>query len=151
MGYCAEIIEENFLVKAKNFDKAYDAMCKLNAEDDLKDGFSCSCGKRPANSKSVSNNLRKHFSFMPWNYDEICRDLFEVLNALSFDVSTNSDGDIDSIFFFNKLGQESLFLEAIAPYVESGSYIVWKGEDGTMWVHEFLEGKMTEKEAYIVW
>ena len=151
MGYYAETIGGKFLIKAKNFDKAYDAICKLNAKDDLKEGFSCSYRKRPANSKSVSSNPRKHFSFMSWHYDEIFNDLFEVLKALGFDVLTNSDGDIDYIFFFDKLGREDLFLEAIAPYVESGSYIIWRGEDGSMWVHNFIEGKMIENEACLTW
>ena len=84
-------------------------------------------------------------------YDEIFDDLLEVLRALSFDVLTNSDGDIDYIFFFNKLGQEDLFLEAIAPYIELGSYIIWRGEDGSMWVHNFIEGKMIEKEVCLTW
>ena len=39
MGYYAETIGVKFLIKAKNFDKAYDAICKLNAKDDLKEGL----------------------------------------------------------------------------------------------------------------
>lgn len=66
MGYYAETIGGKFLIKAKNFDKAYDAICKLNAKDDLKEGFSCSYRERPANSKSVSGNPRKHFSFIAY-------------------------------------------------------------------------------------
>ena len=61
MGYYAETIGGKFLIKAKNFDKACDAICKLNAKDDLKEGFSCSYRERPANSKSLSNNPRKVF------------------------------------------------------------------------------------------
>ena len=152
MGYSAEIIEENFFIKVENFDKAYDAMCKLNAKDGLKQDYSyLGYDERPTNSKSVSSDPRKHFSFMPWNYDELYKNLFEVLNALSFDVFTNDKGDINSIYFCNRLGQEDLFLEAIAPYVKPGSYIVWRGEDGAMWVFLFEDGEMTEKEVYLTW
>jgi hypothetical protein len=151
MGYSVETLECNFVVKAENFEKAYDAMCKLNAEDGLKEGYSYLSCERPADSKSVSSNPHKYFSFMPWNYDEVYTDFLDVLSALGFEVSTNSDGDLEDIYFCDRMGQEYLFLEAIAPYVEPGSYVVWRGEDGTMWVYEFLEGKMTEKEVYLTW
>lgn len=151
MGYSVETIECNFVVKAENFDKAYDAMCKLNAEDGLKEGYSRLAGERPANSKSVASNPHKYFSFMAWNYDEIYTNFPDMLKALGFNLITNDNKDVIAVHFCDTMGQEHLFLEAIAPYVEPNSYIVWKGEDGTMWVCEFVDGKMIEKRAYITW
>lgn len=152
MGYYIEIIESNFSMKAENFDKAYKVVCELNANDNMKSSgrFGGEPTVKPANSKSVSDNPDKWFSFMPWDYDETCKDIIEVLETLGFEVYC-SDNEIESLYYYGKCGQEDIFLEAIAPFVESGSYLLWRGEDNTMWVHEFEDGEMIEKSAYITW
>ena len=152
MSYCAEIIESNFSMKAENFDKAYKAVCELNAHDNMKSGgkFGGEPTVKPADSMSVSNNPDKWFSFMAWNYDEICNDFIDVLKMLGFDIYLGDDG-IDSLYYCDKVGQEDIFLDAIAPYVEPDSYLLWRGEDGTMWVYVFEDGKMIEKGAYVTW
>lgn len=152
MSYYVETIESNFVLKSENYDKAYQAVCELNRNDDAKQG-GCYGGEpamKPVNSNSVSNNPNKWYSWMQWNYDETCNNIIEVLEMLGFDVCANENA-IDGLYYDNKMGQEDIFFDAIAPYVESGSYIVWCGEDRTMWVWAFEDGKMIEKEARITW
>ena len=45
-------------------------------------------------------------------------------------------------YYNSKTGQEDLFLDRIAPFVQEGSYAIWKGEDNSFWKWEFTDGKM---------
>lgn len=153
MGYYINTMKTNFVIKKENFDDAYNALCALNANDSIKRGGRWSNEKsvKPSDSKSISNNPDKWFSWMIWNYDEVCTDLAAVLEMLGFDVFFDADGNINDIYYDNKSGQENIFLDALAAYVEDGSYILWHGEDDEMWVSVFENGNMTEEEAHITW
>lgn len=50
-----------------------------------------------------------------------------------------------------KLGDEFKFFQAIAPYVEVGSYIELQGEDGCRWRWVFDGNICVEQTAKIVW
>ena len=50
-----------------------------------------------------------------------------------------------------KIGDEELWMEAIAPFVESGSYIEIIGEDGDMWRWCFTDGKFSIIRPEITW
>lgn len=154
MGYYVNIIDCDFHINKENYDAAYKAVCELNRYDYLKSGGSYRAdGKRtpkPADSNSVSNNPDKWFSWMPWNYDETCESLVDIISELGFDVEENEHG-ICNVWYDSKTGNEETFFSALAPYVSNGSYIVWHGEDDTMWVWCFDDGEMVEKPAYISW
>lgn len=152
MGYYVNIVESNCVIKKNNFDAAYNAVCELNRHDNLKCGgqYGENLPVKPADSKSVSNSPHKWFSWMDWNYDETCANLVEVLDMLGFDVYETDDA-IEITGYDNKSGQEDIFLEALAPYIENGSYIHWSGEDDYKWSNIFENGKMITREARIVW
>lgn len=64
----------------------------------------------------------------------------------------DTDGNVVSIEFWGeKLGDDKVLFEAIAPWVKSGSYIEMQGEDGTMWRWCFDDGKFHEKTAKVSW
>ena len=42
-----------------------------------------------------------------------------------------------------KDGDEEIFFKALAPYVETGSYLCFKGEDGDTWKWSFSDGSVT--------
>ena len=139
MGYYVNIIDSDFTIEKKDFNRGYEIVCKLNADDDLKGGgrFSDVPTPKPAESKSCSNNPDRWFSWMPWNYDEICNSLPEVLEMLGFKIDYNSDGDIIGLSYNDKTGNEDVFLNALRPIVKTGSYIIWEGEDYYRWTTEF--------------
>ena len=67
--------------------------------------------------------------------------------ALSVDLET---GEVQSINFEGeKLGDEKMLLDAIAPFVEPGSFIEMQGEDGELWCWIF-DGKACEEKAAII-
>lgn len=154
MGYYVNIVDCNFTMKKENYDKAYKAVCELNSSryNDIKRGgrWSDEPAVKPGYSKSVSSNPDKWYSWMAWNYDEICNNIIEVLEMLGFDVLGNESGIFD-LCYDGKTGQEDIFFNALAPYIENGSYILWRGEDNDMYVWEFEDGEMTEKDAQITW
>lgn len=51
----------------------------------------------------------------------------------SVEVSEESGDIVDICFDGEKLGDDTILLEAIAPYVEAGSFIDMEGEDGSLW------------------
>lgn len=144
MGYYVNTGFVRFHVKHENFDEAYRALCALNADDTHKSGGRV--GGPPTlkekNSKSVARHPDKWFAWMPWNYDEICRNLDDILETLGFETEIDDAGDICGLAYNNKTGNEDLFLKTLAPWVEDGSIIVWNGEDGDIWADVFEDGEL---------
>ena len=155
MGYFVETVEIDFVIPAENVKHAYEAMCKLNAHDELKHGGIWG-GKeeyymKPVGSTSLASSARKNFSWMDWNYDETCANAEDIFDQLGFDTEIDENGNLRVLSYDNKSGQEELFLEACAPYVTPGSYIVWEGEDRAMWKNEFDGETMNKEHANIIW
>lgn len=138
MGYFVETTGIDFTIPKENLDDAYRAMCELNRDDSKKEGGYF--GGKPediSGSTSVSTSPDKWFSWMSWDYDVECENAAEIFSMLGFEVDENEDGSLSLIRYDNKTGQEALFLEAVAPYVQPGSFINWVGEDGFFFCHEF--------------
>lgn len=150
MGYYVSTMNADFRIPAENLDKAYDALCALNARDELKTGGG---GRevKPAGSESIADDPTRWFSWMPWNYDEVYSSVEEILNALGFETDVELNGDVTIWYYDNKMGAETHFLEALAPYVADGSYIEWLGEDNAMWRQDFSNGEINERGGKIVW
>lgn len=146
MGYYVETIGCEFLLKKENFQKAYQAMCELNNHDDLKRG-----GKFPSEENWEGKyNPNKWFSWMPYNYPETTMTMEEILNLLGFEnLSYNDNGDLVYLSYYSKIGDEEEFFRAIAPLIEDGSYIDWRGEDGEYLRWYFSDGQMTFKNGHI--
>lgn len=78
--------------------------------------------------------------------------LEDALKEYNWDVELNEDYDIIRISFSgDKLSDEVMIFAELAPFVESGSYIECRGDDGEMWRWIFQDGKLEEKKAKIVW
>ena len=142
MGYYVETVNDDFRLKKENFSEAYKVMCALNSNDDIKRGWSNRYAVRPEDSKSVAPTMSAWFSWMDWNYDVTCTTAPEIIEALGFNITYNDDGDIVHLSYDTKIGQEDLFFSSIAPYVENGSFISWKGEDGDRWGWKFINGEL---------
>ena len=137
MGYYVRIEEtaSNFKIKKENFERGYEIVCDLNRRDYLKHGgkFGGDPTPKPADSKSCAGNPDVWFSWMPWNYDELCGNLVEVLEMVGFGVEFDDAGNISGLSYDDKTGCEETFLNALKPVIEEGSYLTWVGEEGGEW------------------
>ena len=148
MGYFANITNQNFFVPKENFDAAYKAMCALNDRDDLKSGGSwggdgiTSDSPRP---EGMTYHPAKWFSWMPANYPAVCKDFLSILKELGFEYDLDDSGNLGLVHYDNKTGAEGHFFEAIAPFVQDGSFIEWRGEDGGEYRWLFTNGTCSEQ------
>lgn len=70
-----------------------------------------------------------------------------------YSLEIDDDGNATSIDFVgNKMSyDEDEMFKKIAPFVESGSYIEMRGEDGGMWRWVFENGNCREIKAKLTW
>jgi len=143
MGYYVNTEDINITVPKDLLEPAYQAVIEMNKNDDLKRGGSYGPGDK----------REFWFSWMPQDLSTLT-DLQDVLTSLGFeDTDYNEAGDLVLGHYNNKSGQEDLFLDVIAPFVQSGSYAIWKGEDGEFYKWDFSDGKMLviPGEVEITW
>lgn len=160
MGYFIGTTDTDFHIRKENFAKGYELLCRLNERDDLKSGrlFGGPPTPKPEGSRSVSDDPNRWFRWMNWNYDETCRNLDEILNQLGFHVvhentglnAIDDPGDIIDLGMENWKGDEEVFLNALAPVVEDGSYLTFRGENGDHWRYVFRDGRMDTLQGRIV-
>lgn len=147
MGYHVRIVDCDFTIPTENFAEAYKALCELNNHNELKRG-----GRSPCVAKDGPHD-GVWFSWMDWNYPEKCNGLVEVLEHVGFDVGYDEERGITYLDYDAKMGNEDVFLNALAPFVNDGSYIEWEGEEDEVWKHVYSNGKMKEISGRkeIVW
>lgn len=132
MGYCMNLQKKNFKIKKENAENV------VNALRDFAKGFKNQYGNRImwVDKETLINSESIEESF-----DEI-----------RYPLVIDSNGDyMINYFSGEKLGDDTEIFNAIAPYVEEGSYIEMLGEDGTIWRWIFKNGKCEEKYPEIKW
>lgn len=147
-------MDVDLTIPAENTQEAFQALCNLNTKDDLKSGCIFSSKKliKPENSTSLAEDPSVRFINMPWNYDEVCEAVEEILELLNFSVEKDLEGNVHILSFESDHGgDEEVFLKALAPYVKPGSFIEWQAEGGEMWRNDFVQGKMTTSSGEVVW
>ena len=88
------------------------------------------------------------------DYDDIskCSSLVNVIEELGWNPGFDENGNIDSLYFGqDKLCDEEIWLDAIAPFVEIGSFIEMIGEDGNLWRWIFDGKNCIEISPKIIW
>jgi hypothetical protein len=135
MGYYISISDADWFMSAKHEAAALQTLKDLNKpeNDRLKGGGSWSGGEKTS----------LWYAWMPSDYDQHVVSVAQVLEMLGFEV-TATDAGTRILFYDNKVGNENVFLAALAPYVEDECYIVWTGEDGERWRYLYTDGKMIE-------
>ncbi len=80
------------------------------------------------------------------------QNLADAMDEWRWDVEEDEAGNIVGIAFSGeKAGDDLTLFKAIAPFVESGSYIEMRGEDGAQWRWIFNEKMCIEKTVKISW
>lgn len=135
MGYSVTEVCDSVHIKKKNFSKALD-MIK----------------SRMGNTKGqIKDSTGYHFSWVDTNRALNAETLVEALKAWRWKPRID-EGDIVGLEFSGeKLGDDFLLFQAIAPYVESGSFIEMRGEDGAMWKWSFAYASCRELAGHTVY
>ena len=126
MGYCIWQHSSSFIILAENFAKVVKA---------IKEAFK-----------------DQQFGWVRAELVQNCKSIFDILAECRWDVDIDIGGNIVGIEFTGeKLGDdiETLF-NAIAPYVQAGSYIQMSGEEGEQWKYVFDGASMREVQGRVV-
>ena len=130
MGYCMTIEDQEFLIKKKNMAGALAAIKAIVGEG----RFSWVNAKEYQDAETLEDAL------MAWRWPPY------------MNKSANPKGEIVNLEFDGeKSGDEDILFRAIAPFVESGSFIEMRGEDGCQWRWLFHKGELHEIYPEIVW
>lgn len=131
MGYCMSQVDAKFHIKRENFTNARKAIQSLHGKE------------------RISDSIGKHFSWIDKDFYKI-NNFAKIMEEWRWEVHIHDDeSGVDDIEFTGeKLGDDKILFDAIAPFVEAGSYIVMRGEEGEFWKWTF-DGK-TCKEVQAV-
>ena len=142
MGYYARATEIDLTIPAEKVMDAFSAAIAMNTDPALQ-------GKKTGNSYTG----QRWFSWVSDNYHETARDLIDVVDTeFRFEDSYYDDkGNFHLGYFNSKMGHEKVLFEALAPFVEDGSFVEWRGEDEAHWRWNFQNGTLAEQVGKIVW
>jgi len=126
-----EQIQSDFEIKVENKNKALEAIKKLASGEP---GFS-------HNYRWFQNEDFENFL-----------NLKEAMNKWRWEIEEDEDGNVYYIHFIGeKSGDDDILFNAIAPFVEEGSFIQMLGEEGEMWRWVFNDEKCIEIYPTIIW
>jgi hypothetical protein len=109
MGYCMTQHRSDFFISVNKQSAALEAMIKLAKE-------------------------KRNFCWVGYKDFIDCINLAEVLDAWRWRTKLDNSGNIVDISFEGeKIGDEELLWNTLAPYIKKGSYIEMGGEDGASW------------------
>lgn len=131
MGYCITMTESNFTIKKENFEKALQSLKEVFIPENM------TC------YDYVGGKKYPHFSWVDAKTVLESKELGEALEEIRYAPTYNDNGDICNVEFTGeKYGDEKVFFTALAPYVESDSYLSFEGEDGAEWIWKFNHGEV---------
>lgn len=128
MGYCIQLLDSKFEIKKEHFKK-------------LKKAF-----------KKLDENHKLAWVEKGFSHDTLSNVFDSLRYPVQFSQDESNNECISSIEFSGeKLGNDDFIWDTIAPFVTSGSYLEFLGEEGEMWRVIFKDGKWEEKSPQINW
>ncbi len=124
MGYHAHQVDSNFFIANKDLPQVVKAIHNIENTDYAWVDF----------RYRQTDDLKQIFFYWRWN--------------VHFDTEQNI---IDIAFDREKLGDDEVLFQAIAPFVREKSYIQMSGEDDAMWRWVFINNRMVEVYPEITW
>lgn len=123
MSYCIQQRDQDFLIKAAKPPRAYEALSKRTKYVE----------------KHPEQTIMQRFTAL-MGYNDY---------SVDYDKTT---GDCIGVWLeADRLGNDMEMFDALAPYVEHGSYVEFIGEDNYIWRWVFKQGELHEVSAKIVW
>lgn len=133
MGYYIEMTDSKFKIKKENFRKALESLKSAFVPENM------NC------YNYIGGKKYPHFSWVDTDSVLRSRSLGNALAEIRYEPVYDDNDDICNVEFTGqKSGSEKVFFNALAPYVESGSYIAFEGEDGDKWEWSFNDGKVEQ-------
>lgn len=131
MGYCIDQREAQFNILPSNFAPALAAIKALAGQETISDGSG------------------RHFPWVETKDFLKAETLSQAMDAWRWNLRINEEtGEVEDLWFEGeKLGDDEILFNAIAPFVEKGSYIEMGGEDGEVWRWVFDGTKCKEVAA----
>ncbi len=135
MGYCVSM-EINVRIHESNEKLVFKIFKDLKKDEKKLAGGGSSSGEKWYSWVDVDFADKEDviFSFDKWRYE----------------VEKEGEYYVVSYFSGEKLGQDALLWERMAPAIEDGSVIECQGEDGCLWKWVFNHGKMKEFNGQVV-
>ena len=141
MGYCINQRNCEFFIKKEDFGKVLQAIRDTVNLEDRMSGRTWQEGK----------TIEKYFSWTETKKIKNAKNIFKAFSSWNWNVDVDEDGNINYIHFLGeKIGDDEVLFEQIAPWVKHGSWIEMIGEDGEVWRWIFENGKMKESIAELV-
>lgn len=136
MGYCIEMTDSNFVIRKENFAKALESLKSVFVSENM------TC------YDSIGGKRFPHFKWVDTKSVIESNTLIEAMEEVRYIPVPNINGDIcDVEFKGEKYGDEEIFFKTLSPYVESGSYICFIGEDDSEWKWVFNDGEVEYVEV----
>jgi hypothetical protein len=135
MGYNITLVESKFRIKKDHKAAALEAIRTLANDSTKMSGF------------GYSNNERtRHYSWVTTDEFFLAKTLEVAFEAWRWKahVDEKTEDVVGLEFHGEKLGDDTILWDAIAPFIEDGSYLQMSGEDGMLWRWVFKGGVMTE-------
>jgi hypothetical protein len=117
------------------------------------------CGKFQIKAKDMPKALKalkdmlakkKDYTWVTSSDIEQAKTLNEAINAWGWDLDMDDEGNATALLCNSeKLGEEHLMFDIIAPFVKKGAFIDMFGEDGTNWRWAFDGKHCVEKTAKV--
>lgn len=136
MGFYMNQTDSSFFIDKKDFDKALAAVKAL----------------KNVNALLVSGaSMSRRYSWVQENFDE-AKTLPDILKAWRWQAQLDKEENISDLNFTGeKLGEEMILFEALAPYVKNGSYIEMRGDENSLWRWVFENGSVVDKTPRVSW
>jgi hypothetical protein len=135
MGYCVHLSEQKFRIPADKIESCLDEILCIQSKY-LKDAV-----------LSAKKHV-KYFEHLP----PLLKFVELVNEVWGFRFTPNEAGDLDRVDYeLEKMNDFDGFCRAIAPHVESGSYLEFHGEDGEKWRYVFRNGSWKQVRPVVVW
>lgn len=144
MGYCMQLKNESFRIKGKeNIRKAFEAIKALDGQEAEKGA----CGGIWRAGVCVS----RHYSWVNENFSKGHQMLAGIMEEWRWIPEMKHEDGVEVevlgiSFDGEKLGDDQILFDAIAPFVEPGSFIEMVGEDGCIW-RWYFDGKECDEQT----
>ena len=126
MGYYMNQRDAIFTIKKDKQAKALKAVQALAKPSKIKKGG--------GGSWSGGKQIEQYYSWVNTEEFVSAKTLQDAMQAWRWDIHIDVDGNLVDIYFAGeKLGDDAILFEALAPFVEDGCYIEMSGEEGALW------------------
>lgn len=137
MGYCMTQRGSEFLIRGQNFSAALAAVKAL--------------AYKPEQMSGGSSKGERWYAWVDTNGFVNAATLADAIGAWRWSTTVINGGIVDIYFKGEKLGDDMILFEALAPFVEDGSFIDMEGEDGSLWRWVFDGKTVREVEGRVVY